>query len=1337
MATLVLTSAVAAFSGYTGFALFAAQLAATAVGSFIDSRLFARNQNVRTEGPRLQQLNVTSSAEGAAINRLYGTMRLGGQVIWASRFEEEVVTTTSTQSGGGGKGGGGGGSVTQTSTTYNYYLSFAVAFCEGGERTSIGRIWADGRLLDTGNITFRFYPGTLTQSPDSYIQTVEGSANTPAFRSIAYVMFERMPIGDFGNRMPQITAEITKPIISDDPDKLENILQSVTMIPGSGEFVYGTIPYLHDDGYGNSESENVHRLRNTADFMLSLDDLENSLPNIDAVSLVVSWFGDDLRLGNCTVKPCVERHDKTNFPSDWQVNGISRASASAVSTDGQGRPIYGGTPSDQTVVQAIQELKDRGVRVYFYPFILMDIPGGNSLPNPYSNNAATNGQPAFPWRGRITPSPARGYTGTVDKTATAATQMSAFFGSCAASDISVSGTTVSYTGSSPTEFGYRRMVLHYAKLCAAAGGVDGFFIGSELVEITRARSSSSAFPGVSALSTLADDVAAIFSAAGQSSTQLSYAANWDEYHSHRPDDGSNDVYFNMDALWTNSNIDFIGIDFYAPISDWRNGTNHLDYDAVNGPTRIYDKTYLAANIEGGEYFDWYYADQSARDSQTRTNMTDPTYSKPWVFANKNIRAWWANQHYNRPGGTESGSPTSWTAEGKPIFFSEFGCPAVDKGTNQPNVFYDPKSSEAAFPYYSNGLRDDLIQRQYYETLLTYWRDNAPTSGVYGDKMIKPENMFGWTWDARPYPAYPTRSDVWSDSANYKWGHWLNGRVGKSTLAELVKEICALVGFDETDIDVSALLGTNTVIAGYTIDSVMAAKDALNPLMSAFLFDGYESNGKIVFVLRIDTQFEEIDTDDFVVDDSNKGGYTLTRTQETELPKAARVTFVDAENAYQPGSAPGLKVVGASYDTIEISFPIVMEQSYARSLADVIIQESWSARESGELALPPSMARFEPGDGIQTVLESRDVFLRISKVTRGPYIKTEVSSYDPSIYNTVDFSGRGATFQDIPAFGRAVVHFVDIPLLSGQEDRPWAPRVAGYMNPMPSAINVYRDLSGTLDLVCQILKPAVVGRLNSALYGSPAWKIDRGNTLVVDLNNLNDTLVSVTDLEFYNGKNACAVQGDDGSWEVIQFREATLLAPGRYALTYLLRGQLGTENKIVNPASSGNAVVFLNQDLLYSLGLPLEQKLLEYDYHYGAAELETDSVFYQEETLTFTAAGLLPYAPTWLRARRNGTGGDMLLQWTRRTRFNGDDWEPPDTPLNEEYEKYDLEIYNGSTLVRELIDLTEPQYLYTAANQTTDFGSPQTGVKIRVYQKSATIGRGQVVEQTVYMGIQNG
>ncbi len=200
-----------------------------------------------------------------------------------------------------------------------------------------------------------------------------------------------------------------------------------------------------------------------------------------------------------------------------------------VSRDIEDRPVYGGTPSDFAVVQAIREMKARGLRVTFYPFILMDVPSGNALPNPYSDNASETGQPTFPWRGRITCSPAAGYDGTVDKTAAAAAQVSALFGAATPGHFNVSGETVAWTGASG-DWGLRRMILHYAHLCAAAGGVDAFLNGSEMRGLTTIRSGASTYPAVQAFRDLAADCRSILGAG----TKISYAADWSEYFGHQP-----------------------------------------------------------------------------------------------------------------------------------------------------------------------------------------------------------------------------------------------------------------------------------------------------------------------------------------------------------------------------------------------------------------------------------------------------------------------------------------------------------------------------------------------------------------------------------------------------------------------------------------------------------------------------------------------------------------------------------------------------------------------------------------------------------------------------------
>src|SRR5690606_11262670 len=197
---------------------------------------------------------------------------------------------------------------------------------------------------------------------------------------------------------------------------------------------------------------------------------------------------------------------------------------------------------------------------------------------------------------------------------------------------------------------------------------------------------------------------------------------------------------------------------------------------------------------------------------------------------------------------ESGTPTAWVPQSKPIRFTELGCPAIDRGTNQPNVFFDPKSSESFTPYFSRGWRDDAIQRAYLEASYLHWGDpaNNPISTVYGDRMVHVPDCAAWTWDARPYPFFPELTDVWSDGPNWRLGHWLTGRLGAVSLAALVRHLCRRAGMAEEHIDVSGLWGA---VEGYLIDALESPRASIAMLARHFGFDAVETQGVLRFVMR--------------------------------------------------------------------------------------------------------------------------------------------------------------------------------------------------------------------------------------------------------------------------------------------------------------------------------------------------------------------------------------------------------------------------------------------------------------------------------------------------------
>jgi hypothetical protein len=347
--------------------------------------------------------------------------------------------------------------------SYSYSVSLAVALCEG-EILRVGRIWADGNEIARDRLNLRVHAGSESQLPDAKIAAVEGAGRAPAYRGIAYVVFEDLDLTGFGNRVPQFSFEVMRRAqgaVARTMTDIAGSVQAVALIPGTGEYSLATSRVHYDDGPGLQRAANMHSPSGQTDFVTSLVQLRQEVPRCRAVSLVVSWFGDDLRCGSCTVRPKVEQKT-TEGTMPWRAGGIGRGAAGQIATL-NGRPVYGGTPTDQSVIEAIRALRDEGQEVMFYPFVLMEQMAGNALPDPWTGAA---GQPVLPWRGRITLSVAPGRPGSPDRTAAASAEVAAFFGTAQPGHFARNGETVTYSG--PPSWGYRRFVLHYAHLCAAS-----------------------------------------------------------------------------------------------------------------------------------------------------------------------------------------------------------------------------------------------------------------------------------------------------------------------------------------------------------------------------------------------------------------------------------------------------------------------------------------------------------------------------------------------------------------------------------------------------------------------------------------------------------------------------------------------------------------------------------------------------------------------------------------------------------------------------------------------------------------------------------------------------
>ena len=1257
MATLALSLAGQVVGGAVGGPIGATigRALGALAGAAVDSALFGE----RPEAAAGADIRLQGSSEGGPIPRLYGWGRITGNIIWATELEEIA-----------GEGTGAKGTTEAGAT--DIVASFAVGLC-AGEVQRLGRVWADGRVLETAGLNLRFYRGSETQTPDSLIEAVQGQGQAPAYRGLCYLVFERLPLGPFGNRIPNIAVELCRVV-----GELEPAIRAVTIIPGATEFGYDPTPRVRIVAPGTTASENAHLSAEVSDWTLSVDELVALCPRLERVSLVVAWFGDDLRCGQCTLRPKVEAAARSVSGTDWDVAGLARAEAQVVSLHGGG-PAYGGTPSDAAVAAAIADLKARGLEVTLCPLIMMDVPEGNDLPDLHTGG---NGQPAYPWRGRITCDPAPGAAGTPDQTGAAATQVAAFVG----------------TGSG---WDYRRMVLHYAQLAAQAGGVDALIIGSELAGLTTVRGGAESFPFVEALVTLAADVRAIVGP----STRLTYAADWSEYSGYQPPDAPGDKLFHLDPLWASAAIDAVGIDNYMPLGDWRDGNGHADAADWDGP---YDLAYLGVNIAGGEGFDWSYAGDADRVDGVRAPISDGAHGEPWVWRVKDLVGWWSHAHHNRIGGVRAASPTAWMPQGKPLWFTELGCGAVDKGANQPNVFGDPKSAESGRPHFSSGAPDALMQRQFLRAHLAHWAQagNNPVSAVYGAPMLDVSRIYLWTWDARPYPAFPADAGTWSDAANHATGHWLTGRLGALASDEMLRALGADWG-----VSLAAVAALPPLLHGLVSEGTVAARDAMEGVLAATGTSLRDAPAGLCVARASGRLALPVGRAELVAAD----GALLNRRRPDAAEQTGQValSYPDRERAYLTGSVTAMRLAGGAVSSERTG--LVLDLAGARRAAERLLADRAARRDQVELTLAPSRLALEVGDAIAVEGEGEGPF-EITEIRDGAARRITARAIPPVLEAAI-VSGRppAAAATAVPR----AIPVIAAAHLPADPANPAQSRLllAAAASPWPGEVALHDEATGAP--IARLTRSCTLGELDAALGPGQPFTWDETASLAVRL--YSGHLSSRDDDPVLAGANRLAIETDSGAWEVVAFADALLLSPGLYRLTRLLRGQMGT-GPAIGPAAAGRRVVVLDDRplLLPAAGQWLGETRVLRAYA-GRGDPAGTSV-----ALALDSGPVLPLPPAHLRAERDTGSGDVALRWVRRSRADTDGWGVGDAPLEHAPEAYEVTILDGATPVRTLT-ATSTALTYGAAAQVEDFGAPPQAFGFRVAQKSPVFGAGHATE----------
>ena len=1263
-------------------------------------------------GSRLTELQLMRSSEGATIARVFGTARVGGHLIWADSVREHSYVT-----------GGGKGTRAKSRRQFSYTLTFAVALCEGPIK-GVGRIWADGVVLNSSDYEWRVHLGTETQEIDTRIASEE-RGRAPAYRGLAYVVFDDFNFTRFGNRIPQLNFEVFRA-----EDNLANEIQAMALLPG-GEFAHDTqlqVVQARPGGPKQNYADNAHVESGASDWTLALDNMQAQCPQCAWVALRVHWFGDDLRLSHCRLQPRVETRAKTTLPaeSQWKVAGLTRATASIVPLDPQGRPLFVGTPSDASLRRAIVDLKARGLKIMFYPDIVMDAPK-SAAQDPHGRTAPLR----FAWRGDVTCNPAPGRPGTVDKSAAGEAQLRRFVTGRDAKNVRINAWSL------------ETMIVHYAKLCAAAGGVDAFLLGSQLLGASRVRNAAGGYPFATHLVALGQLVRTHLPTA-----QLSYAAHPNEYSAYRPPNEPTTMRFPLDEFWGDAQTAFVGLDAFFPLSDWREEERHADADLAPGP---HDFAYLRSNVAGGEGYDWVYADEEARRTQTRTpaEIGVPRNVLPLFSFLVN---WWYLDHFDDFGTEVQGlstriippevlrRQTAWRAKSKPIWLTSLGCPAVDKGSNQPDAV-PHRGNPGLRPRYSNGQRDDFIQRQYLRAFISYWKElqddylfvfdptydwifetpegrritypRPPPQSIpkpYTRDILPISKFFVLGWDVRPFPAFPNLTQAWPDALDWRTGYALNGRLSQAQLSDMLSQLShgEIRGAQSERVSANG----DDRLPGYLIDHAESPVGALRPLLRAFFLETVPDGTGFRAIYRGHLPIKKVEAQDILID-GDSSGMEVQYADAASLPTALKLFYFNYELDCAPGMVEA-RMERNPYRTVQMEWPLVLRPQQARQIADKLLQEIRAARETLRLSLPPTYMALDVGD----VMQLEDKFWRILRITDRGALEVEAVRHLPQIYEreptaarvqrqlevkSADPAAMDAAADDAPPpeggdegavrlSGPLQLHVLDLPQLGfGPAGMPL---VAAASNPWPqdAMIAPVPPIWATA-----LGAPTPMGETASPLERGPSGRWDYAARLEVSMRH--GELESRPMADVLGGENCLAVRTPDG-WEVLQFVYAELIAPQLYRLTSLLRGQYGSDAVMAETLPPGAPAVLLQPSLT-----PLAQNMEQLREHmllrYGEGAHEDSARFWTELRFQPARVGLKPLAPVHARAAPLANG-DVRISWIRRSRAHGDYWDAA-VPLGEAREAYQLTVWRGAARVR-TVRVGAPTWLYPRAELAADLGT---------------------------------
>lgn len=573
-----------------------------------------------------------------------------------------------------------------------------------------------------------------------------------------------------------------------------------------------------------------------------------------------------------------------------------------------------------------------------------------------------------------------------------------------------------------------------------------------------------------------------------------------------------------------------------------------------------------------------------------------------------------------------------------------------------------------------------------------------------------------------------------------------------SVGSVLADVFGQCGLSPSQYDVSA---ATTFIQGFVINQRRTVAQQIAELLRAYSYELTEIDGKIKVVPLGSASQVTVPSGDLgaISVDQNAGPLltpspttgTLNGSQNTqaagtarvmtkrmhdlELPQRLELSYFSKTALYNVVTRAAIRYIKTHTNKGSLNFPLVLNDTTARQVVEMLLYRMWVERESFQFVLPLKYMLYAPTDVITLPVGSQSLRVRLQKV--------DISLFGPvactAVLDDLTILTQGQTSDDPQATVLQVVED-DTTLLvfstnalsdADATSSGFYLAAAGKESGVWTGCAVYwsRDGGTTYQALTSVIAPVSYGAVTGTVPAPPAnvntarW--DTTTTITVTMTSGVPNTTSDSDV--LGGANMALI-----GQEVVQFATATPTGnPNEYTLSRLLRGQRGTD-AYWSSHTAGETFIILDTDTVVRQSL--DESLRGKSIFLKAVAATGTVATADPVSLTITGEEWTCYSPCDVFGSRDGSN-NLTVVWKRRTRSGGEmrdlhDVDDPDAP-----DSYDVDILSGLTVVRTFAALSSATVTYTAANQVTDGFTPGNPVTLVVYQ-NGKYGRGYPATATV-------